>query len=75
MIYEQYDLVAVDNKLKQLYIENSLLYFFQPDYSKIAQVMQLYEKISFFENTYIMLYDHKNMQLLYTSENISHLVS
>jgi len=70
MMDGQNDLAIVEKKLKQLYIENSLLYSFQPDYSKIAQVMQLYEKITFFENTFIMLYDHKNMQLLYTSENI-----
>jgi len=74
MMDAQKELTVVEHTLQQLYRENSLLYSFQPDYSKIAQVMQLYEKISFFENTYIILYDHKNMQLLYTSENIVNLL-
>lgn len=64
------EVAIAENTLRQLYEENSLLYSFQPDYSKIEAIMQLYEKMTFFENTATFLYDHKNMQLLYISENI-----
>jgi len=70
MTNKQQEGIIVEHTLKRLYKENSLLYSFEPDYSKIGAVMQLYEKMTFFKNTAIFLYDHKNMQFIYVSENI-----
>lgn len=70
MTDKEKELTVVENALQQIYNENSLIYSFQPDYSKMAEVMQLYEKITFFENTVTLLYDHKNMKFIYISENI-----
>jgi len=62
--------VAIQN----LYKENQRLFDFQSNHPNITNTIQLYEKLEVFDNTLLLFYDHKKMQIIYASENAEKII-
>ncbi len=64
----------IEAAIQDLYIANQELFDFQPNYNRISNTIQFYEKLEIFDNTLLLFYDHKKMQIIYASKNANQII-
>lgn len=74
MTKTQITTTPIEKAIQKLYKKNQQLFDFQPNHLSISNTIQLYEKLEIFDNTILLFYDHKKMQIIYASENVSKII-
>ncbi len=67
-------ITPIETAIRNLYKKNQQLFDFQPNHLSISKTIQLYEKLEIFDNTLLLFYDHKKMQIVYTSNNAPKII-
>lgn len=70
MLEDDPKIKSLETTIQRIKEENYATFHFAPNFEKINALMKLYEQVTLFENTILLLYDHKNMEFKYVSENI-----